>query len=102
MQYKATLDLGIPKGSKIVIPISLNQPYCQGERLKALIEFSKNYDATFVIADTLHRHNTNEEEALAQGTRFLDENPELKGLKFKRWNDFILKEQKEFLEKLAL
>ncbi|CAM4436816.1 MAG: hypothetical protein LEGION0398_MBIBDBAK_01375 [Legionellaceae bacterium] len=108
MNYEAkiseTIKLSSPE--KIIIPISMGKGSLSGERLEALIKELKSYkhEITVIIADTLNRHNSkNELEDLKNGDNYLKENKYiLSQVSVLRWDDFIKKQKKEFIEKLSI
>ncbi len=62
--------------SSCLIPISMNQPLQNGEKLQATIQLINNTFAncTIVIADSLYRHTSSQDNALAMGNTWLDKN----------------------------
>lgn len=81
MPFEAFLDnddSAPQKNAKVLFPISLGQKYHTGERLKALMQFAKDYNATFLIADALHQHNLGDlQKALHTGAKFLEKNEDV-------------------------
>lgn len=91
----------IQKDKKIILPISMNQPYERGDRLKAILSaIEKNghkENTTILICDYLNRFNCSEEESLQQGKVFFQEHQDmLSGFKIKYWKPFVEEREQKF------
>ena len=102
MSVRFHTDIG--EGSKVVIAIS-DRTFLTGEKLKELIESlkAKNCDVTVLIADSLQKHNGDEQGALQRGQTYLEQNAEiLKDINVVRWSAYIASKGSDFNEKQKL
>lgn len=105
LSYEVREFPNIQKGQKIIVPISMNQPYERGDRLKAILTaIEKNghkENTTILICDYLNRFNCSEEESLQQGKDFIQEYQEiLSGFQIKHWKPFIEERKEKFKSEL--
>lgn len=103
--FSALIPGNIPTNETIVLPISMNQPLEQGERLAAIIKsiHAHHYEerTTILVCDYLNRHQCDTDaEALKQGEKFLQEHQNiLNGLHIVRWQDFLATRNQEVFTK---
>lgn len=97
----------VKPGAKVIIAISKENTVGTGgqlqtgPKLKAQLNYlrKRECDVTVLIADSLQRYNTSEEEARKWGAQFAEENKaELEGCKVVHWNDFIAARKTKFEE----
>jgi tRNA-dependent cyclodipeptide synthase len=110
------------KEAKCALPISVGQPYHEGEKFKATIELiNKNFkECVIIVCDSLQRHTLaiydemmSEQElhqkAIVAGDQWVERNLEtIKRLKIpyqiRRWDEWLLlpeyREKRQFLDKL--
>lgn len=95
--------IAIPRGAAIVLPISLGQPLHTGEALQALLEYYHSYEPTLLLADSLHRFNSDYESAMAAGDKFIHAHQHLlRGFKLLRWDEWLQQRSLQIQQHKAL